>query len=101
ALMDDLFGGGWDSSGAANNFDAALRYVEAHLVALTPAQAMALTLLDQLGGSEKRYQPLIDAVLRYRSMTGDVGPILQAIDSIALFNKFVGLSATATREKRV
>ncbi|MDI3317250.1 MAG: hypothetical protein QJR14_06510 [Bacillota bacterium] len=101
-LMDDLFGPQWSAPGGPGGaFAEALRYVEAHLVALTPDQARALTLLETLGGPERRFGALIDAVLRYRSLTGQVGPILDAIDSIALFNKFVGISASASREKKV
>lgn len=101
-LMEDLFGAQWSGAGGPGGaFQEALRYVEAHLVALTPDQARALTLLEILGGPERRFGALIDAVLRYRSLTGQVGPILDAIDSIALFNKFVGISASASREKKV
>lgn len=80
-------------------YAAALSYVEQHLVGLSQPQAQALAYLEVVGG--KRYKTLIEAVLRYRALTGDVEPILRAIEAIALYSKFTGLSATVSRQKTV
>lgn len=98
-LLQDIFSG----SGATlpSPFSSALEYVERHLVALSNDQAQALSYLEVLGGREKRYQGIIDAVLRYRSLTGDVDQVIRAIEAIALYNKFAGITASVSRQKSV
>lgn len=75
-------------TGDSSPFTAALGYVEDHLVPLSIEQTQALTYLAMLGGPNKK---LVDAVLEYRPLIGEVGPILQAIESISFDRKFVGI----------
>lgn len=77
-----------DTGDSGSPFTAALGYVEDHLVPLSVAQTQALTYLSTLGGSNKK---LVDAVLEYRVLIGEVGPILQAIESISFDRKFTGI----------
>lgn len=93
-IVGELFA----SSQPESPYSVALSYVENHLVALSEEQAAGLTLLRLMG---KQYEPLIDAVLSFRSLTGDVEPILRAIEAIAMYSKFQGFSGSLVRERRV
>lgn len=99
ALISDIFSG--SGSAMPSPFSSALEYVERHLVALSNDQAQALSYLEVLGGKEKRYDSIIQAVLRYRSLTGDVDAVIRAIEAIALYNKFAGITASVSRQKSV
>lgn len=102
--FDEKFLGDLINSSAPSGtspFSDALQFVERHLVALSEEQAQALSFLSVLGGPEKRYKRIIDSVLEYRSLQGDVGPILAGIEAVALWTKFAGISGHFTREKVV
>lgn len=96
-LLGDLFSTG--GSAGPSPFTDALEFVERHLVALSNDQAQALAFLQVLGGKDKAYKNIIDSVLEYRSLQGDVGPILQGIEAVALWSKFTGVSGVFSREK--
>lgn len=110
-IRGDFFEGLWGNASVAGGprpFSDALEYVENHLVPLSQAQAQGLSYLRVLGRrpgqaarKDERYAGLIDSVLEFRSLTGDVDPIIRAIEAIALYNKFAGFSGSLVREKKV
>ena len=96
-LRDMLFGEAGGQPGRP--FVDALEFVERHLVPLSARQAAGLAYLEQLDRS--RYGALVDAVLRFRGMVGSPEMVLRAIEAVALYDKFAGLSASVTRQKQV
>lgn len=100
ALREALLGAG-QVSAPGRPFVDALEFVERHLVRLSQEQVAGLALLEALGGQERRYGGLIDAVLRLRSHLGEVGHVIKAIEAVALYDKFAGISASVNRQKQV
>lgn len=81
-------------SGDPSPYTAALKFVEEHLVPLSVDQTQALSYLATLG---RPYKHIIDAVLEYRPLIGDVGPILQAIEAISFDRKFQGIQGISQK----
>lgn len=93
-LMKQFFSN--TDAGDSSPYTAALSFVEDHLVPLSMDQTQALTRLALFGPD---YKKVVDAVLEYRPLIGEVGPILEAIQSISFDRKFQGVQGIVTKGK--